>query len=56
MKGLLLPPGALIVDSFEGIALTESPGGTRTHYLISGNNSSPLQRTLLIQFRLEHSP
>jgi hypothetical protein len=43
------PP--LRVDNFEGIAVQEDQGGTLI-YLISDDNFHPLQRTLLLQFRL----
>jgi hypothetical protein len=43
------PP--LRLDNFEGIAVREDQAGTLI-YLISDNNFHPLQRTLLLQFRL----
>ena len=43
------PP--LRVDNFEGIAVQEDQSGTLI-YLISDDNFHPLQRTLLLQFRL----
>jgi hypothetical protein len=43
------PP--LPVANFEGIAVREDQGGTLI-YLISDDNFHPLQRTLLLQFRL----
>jgi hypothetical protein len=43
------PP--LRVDNFEGIAVREDQIGTLI-YLISDDNFHPLQRTLLLQFRL----
>ena len=46
------PP--LRVDNFEGIAVREDQGGTLI-YLISDDNFHPLQRTLLLQFRLPRS-
>jgi hypothetical protein len=43
------PP--LRVDNFEGVAVQEDQAGTLI-YLISDDNFHPLQRTLLLQFRL----
>ncbi|MEX0802933.1 MAG: esterase-like activity of phytase family protein [Candidatus Binatia bacterium] len=43
------PP--LRVDNFEGIAVQEAPGGSLI-YIISDDNFLPVQRTLLLQFRL----
>jgi len=43
------PP--LRVDNFEGIAVQEAAGGTLI-YIISDDNFLPVQRTLLLQFRL----
>lgn len=43
------PP--LRVDNFEGIAVQEAPGGPLI-YIISDDNFLPVQRTLLLQFRL----
>ena len=43
----------LVSDNFEGIAAVETPGGTLV-YLLSDNNFTALQRTLLLMFRLEH--
>ncbi len=42
----------LIVDNFEGLATHEDAQGDEIFYLVSDNNFSPLQRTLLLQFRL----
>lgn len=42
----------LTVDNYEGIATAESPPGTLV-FLISDNNFSALQRTLLLVFRLD---
>jgi hypothetical protein len=43
----------LVVDNFEGMAVREDPKLGTFIYLISDDNYSPLQRTLLLQFRLE---
>lgn len=45
------PP--LVVDNFEGIAVREDPETGTFLYLISDDNYSPFQHTLLLQFRLE---
>ncbi|MDP6707209.1 MAG: esterase-like activity of phytase family protein [Alphaproteobacteria bacterium] len=42
----------LTVDNFEGLAVAPAPGGGTLVYLLSDNNFSPLQDTLLLQFRL----
>lgn len=42
----------LTVDNFEGIAVRRGPGAAIFVYLISDDNVSMLQRTLLMQFRL----
>jgi hypothetical protein len=42
----------LAVDNFEGIAVREDPRLGTLVYLISDDNYSPFQRTLLLQFRL----
>lgn len=47
------PP--LIVDNMEGLAIREK-GGRTFVYLISDDNFSPLQRTLLLKFELLSSP
>lgn len=47
----LEPP--LAVDNFEGIAVWESGEAGTFLYLVSDDNYSPVQRTLLFQFRLE---
>lgn len=44
------PP--LEVDNFEGIAVHQDPKGNIFLYMISDDNYSPLQRTLLLQFRM----
>lgn len=46
----------LVVDNFEGIAVREDPNAGTLVYIISDDNYSPLQRTLLLQFRLEPLP
>lgn len=43
----------LSVDNFEGLAIYEGAETGTLLYLISDNNYNPLQRTLLLQFRLE---
>ena len=47
----IVPP--LPVDNYEGIAVREKEGGETFVYLVSDDNYSPLQRTLLLQFRLD---
>jgi hypothetical protein len=47
---LLRPP--LLVDNFEGIAARRGPDGRTLLYLISDDNFTVLQRTLLLQFAL----
>jgi hypothetical protein len=42
----------LEVDNFEGVAVQEDPRRGTIIYLVSDNNYHPLQRTLLLQFRL----
>jgi hypothetical protein len=42
----------LTVDNFEGLATHEEAQGDEIFYLVSDNNFSLLQRTLLLQFRL----
>jgi len=49
----LEPP--LTLDNFEGLATHEDDRGEKIFYLISDNNFSPLQRTLLLQFRLQRT-
>ncbi|WP_119421049.1 esterase-like activity of phytase family protein [Desertibaculum subflavum] len=43
----------LTVDNFEGIAIGRGPRGETLVYLISDDNTNMLQRTLLLQFRLD---
>ncbi|MCZ6907608.1 MAG: esterase-like activity of phytase family protein, partial [Deltaproteobacteria bacterium] len=50
---LLGPP--LEVDNFEGLAVREDPKGGSCLYIISDDNYSILQRTLLLQFYLPSS-
>ena len=40
------------IDNMEGIAVRRGPNGETLLYLISDNNFSPLQRTLLLMFEL----
>jgi hypothetical protein len=40
----------LTVDNFEGLAATAGPKGTTRFYLLSDDNFSPAQRTLLLAF------
>ncbi len=47
---LLEPP--FEVDNFEGLAVCHHPSAGTLLYMISDDNYSPLQRTLLLQFRL----
>lgn len=42
----------LTVDNFEGLAVGRGSLGETVIYLISDDNTNPLQRTLLLQFRL----
>jgi hypothetical protein len=42
----------LQVDNFEGVAVQEDPRRGTIIYIVSDNNYHPLQRTLLLQFRL----
>jgi hypothetical protein len=45
-----------ISETFEGIAATREAEGTVLLYLISADNFSPLQRTLLVQLRWQDGP
>lgn len=47
----LAPP--ITVDNFEGLAVERAPSGATLLYLLADDNRSPLQRTLLLQFRLD---
>jgi hypothetical protein len=47
---VLSPPVA--TDNFEGVAVRPAPGGGALIYVISDDNFNPLQRTLLLQFRI----
>jgi hypothetical protein len=42
----------LEVDNFEGVAVQEDPRNGTIIYIVSDDNYHPLQRTLLLQFRL----
>ena len=42
----------LTVDNFEGLAVRRDPAGGLLIYLVSDDNFNPLQRTLLLMFRL----
>ncbi len=42
----------LTVDNFEALAVAPAPGGGSLVYLLSDDNFSPLQDTILLQFRL----
>ncbi|MEQ8402476.1 MAG: esterase-like activity of phytase family protein [Roseitalea porphyridii] len=42
----------LTLDNFEGLAVHEAEGGTTRLTLVSDDNFSPLQRTLIVQFEL----
>lgn len=50
----LQPP--IITDNFEGIAVREDPALGTILYIVSDDNGNPLQRTLLLQFRLGLPP
>jgi hypothetical protein len=50
----LAPP--LAVDNFEGLAVRALPDSEALLYLISDDNFSVVQRTLLLQFRLGEAP
>jgi hypothetical protein len=50
----LAPP--LVVDNFEAVAARPGPDGSTLIYLLSDDNQSFLQRTLLFQFRLDPAP
>jgi hypothetical protein len=45
----------LDVDNFEGVAVQEDPSEKTIIYIVSDNNYHPLQRTLLLQFRLNEN-
>lgn len=45
----------LSVDNFEGLACRQSAAGETLLYLLSDDNFSSRQRTLLMMFRLDHS-
>ncbi|BEQ16841.1 esterase-like activity of phytase family protein [Desulfoferula mesophila] len=50
----LAPP--LATDNFEGLAVVPEPAGGLRVYLLSDDNYFPLQRTLLLAFRLPPGP
>jgi hypothetical protein len=41
------------IDNMEGVAVRRGPNGETLLYMISDNNFSPLQRTLLLMFELK---
>ena len=41
-----------LLDNFEGLAARPGPNGETLIYLVSDNNFSPLQQTLLLHFEL----
>lgn len=43
----------LVVDNFEGLAISEISGQGTVVYLLSDDNFNPLQDTMLLQFRLD---
>jgi len=45
----------LEVDNFEGVAVQEDPRTGTVIYIVSDDNYHPLQRTLLLQFRLKRA-
>jgi hypothetical protein len=45
----------LDVDNFEGVAVQEDPNGGPIIYIVSDDNYNALQRTLLLQFRLNRT-
>ena len=47
----LEPP--LTIDNFEGIAITRGAGSGARLYIVSDDNYSILQRTLLLMFELQ---
>ena len=50
LLGTVEPP--LGVDNFEGLSVREAPDGTLLAYIVSDDNFSPFQRTLLVQYAL----
>ncbi|MSP81914.1 MAG: esterase-like activity of phytase family protein [Alphaproteobacteria bacterium] len=49
--GVVRPPNN--VDNFEGLAVRADAAGGTLVYILSDDNFNPLQRTLLLQFRLD---
>jgi len=43
----------LLIENFEGIAVRNQPDGAADIFVVSDDNYNPLQRTLLLSFRLE---
>ncbi len=43
----------LLIENFEGIAVRDRPHGAADVFVVSDDNYNPLQRTLLLSFRLE---
>ena len=43
----------LLIENFEGIAVRDRPDGAVDVFVVSDDNYNPLQRTLLLSFRLE---
>ena len=48
--------GSDTVDNMEGLAVRQGPGGATLIYLLSDDNYSPLQRTLLMMFEIGTGP
>jgi hypothetical protein len=46
----------LEVDNYEGVAVQEDPRSGTIIYIVSDDNYHPLERTLLLQFRLNQTP
>ncbi len=56
VKAQLRLANPLVVDNLEGVAATQSPKGGLRLYLISDDNFSSAQRTLLLAFDLDPAP
>ena len=54
MLALLEPP--FPVDNFEGISAVRMPNGATRIYIVSDNNKSAQQRTLLLAFDIVEAP